>query len=263
MECEVLLPHISRRGTQIMRAMVDASRHVGVRCIVTETYQKRAPWLMSYGLGHPVRRGWTERHVETGGRLIGWDLGYWDRDQSMRVTVDHNHPWRSLRDMPGDRWAAAGIPLRDDFNPDGPIILVGIGRKSREQFGHRPQEWELNTLAAIRAAYPHRQVLYRPKKPESLAGCSNIEGPIGDVLKGASLVVCRHSNVAIDACIAGVPVVCEDGAAAALYGSDLANPVNPDRQDRLQFLQNLAYWQYRPEEAVQAWKFLIKVIRDS
>lgn len=263
MDCEVLLPHISRRGTQIMQAMVEAAPKVGVRCIVTETYQKRAPWLMSYGLGHPVRRGWTERHVETGGRLIGWDLGYWDRDRSMRVTVDHNHPWRSLRDMPGDRWKAAGIQLREDYNPDGTIILVGIGRKSREQFGHGPHEWELATLAAIRAAYPNRKVLYRPKKPESLAGCTSIEGPIGDVLKGASLVVCRHSNVAVDACIAGVPVVCEDGAAAALYGSDLAHPVVPDREARLQFLQNLAYWQYRPEEAVLAWKFLIKVIRDS
>lgn len=36
-ECEVLLPHISRRGVAIMRAMVDAARHVGVRCVVTET----------------------------------------------------------------------------------------------------------------------------------------------------------------------------------------------------------------------------------
>lgn len=260
MDCEVLLPKIARRGKTIMDAMIAAAPKVAVRCIVTETHQKRSKWLMSYGLGHPVRRQWTEAHVAAGCRLIGWDMGYWDRDRSMRVTVDHGHPWRLMRDMPGDRWAAAGIPLREDFDPAGPVILVGMGRKSREQFGHRPQEWELRTLAAIRAAYPDRQVLYRPKKPESLAGCANIDGPISDALKGASLVVCRHSNVAVDACMAGIPVVCEDGAAAALYGADLAHPVNPDREARLRFLQNLAYWQWSPSEAVQAWKFLIKVL---
>ena len=37
-------------------------------------------------------------------------------------------------------------------------------------------------------------------------------GTIADVLNGCSVVVCRHSNVAVDACIAGVPVECEGGA---------------------------------------------------
>lgn len=241
-----------------MRAMVEAAQKVGVRCIVTEKYRNAAPLLMSYGLGHPERRVQTEAHVARGGRLIGWDLGYWDRDVAMRVTVDSGHP-RGMPDMPAHRWEAAGIALRDDFDPDGPIVLVGIGRKSRTQFGLVGQEWEARTLKALRRAYPGREVLYRPKKPEALAGCRSVDGAIADVLRGASLVVCRHSNVSVDACIAGVPVVCEDGAAVALYGSDLSAPVNPGVEQRRRFLQNLAWWQWQPSEAVQAWRFLLTV----
>lgn len=262
MDCEVLFPKISRRGRIMMQAMIDAAPKVGVRCIVTETYRRKANLLMSYGLGHLERRRGTEAHVAAGGRLIGWDLGYWDRESAMRVTVDSGHP-KAMPDMPADRWSRSGISLREDFNPKGPIILVGMGHKSRAQFGYEGQAWELGKLKQIQRQFPGHRVLYRPKKPESWQASEISVGSVEAALRGASLVVCRHSNVAVDACIAGVPVVCEDGAAAALYGSDLSNPVIPDREARLRFLQNLAWWQYRPEEAVMAWKFLIKVIRDS
>lgn len=242
----------------MLQAMIDAAPKVGVRCIVTEAHKNAAPLLMSYGLGHPERRIQTEAHVAGGGRLIGWDMGYWNRDVAMRVTVDSGHP-RGIPDMPAYRWDAARIGLRNDFDPAGPIVLVGIGRKSRTQFGLVGQEWEARTLMAIRSAHPGREVIYRPKQPEVLVGCMSAEGEIADVLRGASLVVCRHSNVAVDACIAGVPVVCEDGAAVALYGSDLSAPVNPDREQRRRFLQNLAWWQWQPSEAVQAWRFLLMV----
>lgn len=259
MDCEVLLPKISRRGQIMMQAMIDAAPRVGVRCIVTETYRRKANLLMSYGLGHLERRRWTEAHVANGGRLIGWDLGYWDRESAMRVTVDSGHP-KAMPEMPADRWNQTGMLLREDFNPKGPIILVGMGRKSRAQFGYEGQAWEMGKLQEIQRQFPGRRVLYRPKKPEVWQASQISSGPIETALRGASLVVCRHSNVAVDACIAGVPVVCEDGAALALYGSDLASPVNPSRAERLRFLQNLAYWQYEPREATLAWKFLLKVL---
>lgn len=259
MDCEVLLQaNIGPRGSRMLRAMIAAAPKVGVRCIVGDAYRAKAPLLMSYGLGHLQRRRWTDAHLSNGGRLIGWDLGYWNRDVTMRVTVDSGHP-RGMPEMPGARWDSAGIALREDFDPDGPIILVGLGRKSRMQFGLAGQEWEARTLRRIRSAYPSRTVIYRPKRPEALAGCTSADGPIADVLRGASLVVCRHSNVAVDACIAGVPVVCEDGAAVAIYGQDLRAPVNPTREQRRRFLQNLAWWQWRPDEAEQAWRFLLPV----
>lgn len=228
-----------------------------IPCRVTETYEGGARLLMTYGLGHPERRVWQEAHKRSGGRVVGWDLGYWHREEAMRLTIDDDHPARLLWDMPAKRWARARIALRNDCDPAGPIVLVGIGRKSRAQFGFAAMEWEQRTLAAIQQAYPGRPVVYRPKRPESLDGCPVAAGAIEDVLRGASLVVCRHSNVAVDACIAGVPVVCEDGAAAALYGSDLRDPFNPDVMQRRRFLENLAWWQWKPSEAPQAWQFLL------
>lgn len=254
MDCEIWFPKIAARGTRMMRAMIEAAP---VNVTVTQTYQGKSPLLMAYGLGHVDRKQYTDAHVASGGRLIGWDMGYWNREQAMRCTVDAGHP-KFMPDMPADRWDASGIRLRNDFDPDGPIILIGMGVKSRRQFGFNGQQWELDTLAAIRAAYPGMLVLYRPKKPERLADCPMLVGSIESEIRGASLVVCRHSNVAVDACIAGIPVVCWDGAAKSLYGSTLSSPVNPTESERLQFLHNLAYWQWLPTEAKQAWSFLLR-----
>lgn len=256
----MLLPKIAARGQRMLQAMVEASQSVGVTCRVTEQYQGHSAWLMSYGLGHTGRRVSTDAHVRNGGRLIGWDMGYWDREESMRLTVDADHPHKFLRAVPSDRWEATGFQLRNDHDPSGPVVLVGMGRKSRIQFGFQGLAWELRTLAAIRAAYPKRRILYRPKKLERLQGLQPASGPIEQAIKGASLVVCKHSNVAIDACIAGIPVVCEDGAASAIYGNDLAASGALDVEARREFLTRLAYWNWKPSEAASAWKFLKTVL---
>ena len=78
------------------------------------------------------------------------------------------------------------------------------------------------------------------------------ESRIADLLKGASLVVCRHSNVAVDACIAGVPVICDDGAAFSLYRSN----TSPTPEQRMDFLQRLSWWEWDRTEAGAAWEFI-------
>lgn len=258
MDCELLLlPQTALRGEKMLKAMIEAAPEAGVNCIVTNRPLGSANVLMTYGLGHPVRRMWTDVHLRRGGRLIGWDLGYWDRDVSgranMRLTIDDDHPHRWIEPMPSDRFDSAAIELREDANPRGPILLCGMGRKQRDLRGFRGQKWELQALHRIRKAHPKTEVLYRPKRPEmALPGCRTSKGTIQEALRGASLVVCSHSNVAVDACIAGVPVQCEDGAAFALYRD---NPT-PTREQRLEFLRSLAYWQWAPPEALEAWKFI-------
>jgi hypothetical protein len=261
MDCEVLYGDVSQRALRMLDALIATAEEAGVRIKVSEKWTNSTPVLMSYGLGHPLRSKWTEAHVKAGGRLIGWDLAYWDRDNAMRCTVDHLHPWRLIRDMPADRWESAGISLREDADPEGPIVLIGMGRKSRSQFSMFDRAWERESLKQIKKNYPGKTIIYKPKRPEDLMpGCVTVNGHIEEALKGASLVVCRHSNVAVDACIAGVQVVCEDGAAKVLYNNDLSNPVNPSKEARLRFLQNLAYWQWKPSEARDAWKFLRTVL---
>ena len=258
MDCEIVVaPNTARRGEKMLRAMAGAAKDAGLSVVVTQSWRGMAPWLMTYGLGHPERRVHNLEHMRRGGRLIGWDLGYWNRDTkgsfSMRLTIDADHPHRMMTPMPGDRFAASGIELREDFDPTGPIILCGLGRKQRRMLRLDGQTWEMDKLRRIKKFMPGRPVLYRPKTPEPPIGrCGTSTGPIEDALRGASLLVCAHSNTAVDACIAGVPVECEDGAAFALYGS---NPT-PNRDERLAFLQSLAYWQWSIPEAVDAWNFI-------
>jgi hypothetical protein len=257
MRCEILLPDkISRRGRLILSAMAECAAAAGIECQVTQQYEGNAPWLMSYGLGHVERRVGIEKHKQRGGRVIGWDLGYWDRETKMRLTIDHDHPQHLISSRPASRFQDSNLRLQDHYDPAGPILLVGLGKKSRAAHHIRGLNWELTKLQQIRATYPASRILYRPKKPERLPGCASIDGPIETALRGAALVVCHHSNVAVDACFAGIPVVCEDGAAAALYGNDLGNPKTPSTAERLSFLQNLAWWQWAPTEAIEAWNFI-------
>src|SRR5690606_31042250 len=99
--------------------------------------------------------------------------------------------------------------------------------------------------------FPGRKVIFRPKRRDDMKLPCKTDGetPIAELLRGSSLVVCRHSNVAVDAAIAGVPFECEDGAAAWLQ----ARPYTAE--NRLDFLRRLAHWQYRPDEADRAWAF--------
>jgi hypothetical protein len=265
MRVEILTdPAMFRRGRRMLEAMIAAApmpvdvrtRWSGTPCV-----------LMVYGAGHPVRRPQQFANLRAGGRLVGWDLGYWDKKRgeddaaAMRLTIDADHPHKLIRPEPPERWDAAGIDLRDDFDPNGPVIVIGMGSKSHRMLGFDGPHWEAKALQRATQAHPGRPILYRPKRPHypNPAGAwRRIDSvPIEDVLRGASLIVCRHSNVAVDACIAGVPVVCEDGAAAALYGSDVRQPINPTREQRLQFLRSLAWWQWRPEEAAEAWTYLV------
>jgi hypothetical protein len=219
----------------------------------TDRYWDFPGLLVVYGAGAPDRREAVKRHR---GNWVAFDLGYWNRVDSFRVSVNSEHPTpEQMRDFGARPYPAA---LREDSDPKGHIVLVGMGRKSRIWW----PDYERIKLEAIRKVYPKHRIVFRPKpgsEPPPGIDCDHwTGGDIEDVLRGASLVVCRHSNVAVDACIAGIPVVCEGGAAAAIYGDDLKAPRSVCREDRLRFLQRLAWWQWSSQQIRQGefWPWL-------
>lgn len=248
---------MARRGARMIEAMI-AAAPVEVR--VRERYRGECDILMTYGMGHPVRRPWWQQHRAAGGRCIGWDLGYWRRDDGMmRCTIDHDHPQAMLRPEPPERWDRERIALRSDGKANGPIVLVGLGAKTVRDHGMKSLRWERGQIERLKAERPARKIVFRPKRPNDRSPNGTADNrPIEAVLNGASLVVCRHSNVAVDACIAGVPVQCEDGAAHALY----ANNEQPSPDERLQFLRSLAWWQWHKTEAADAWTYLLSRINE-
>lgn len=194
--------------------------------------------------------------VRRGGRVVMWDAGYWRRageDGYFRLSIDRDHPSITLMDATPDdpaRFATLGIQMRTDADPRGPIVLGRLGRKSRSYLG--APHWEAHKLRELQARCPGREIIYRPKPrhPSPDLGIrQDAVTPIDKLLRGASLVVCRHSNVAVDTAIAGVPFECEDEAAMWLQAREFTEA------NRRAFACRLAHWQYRPSEMRQAWAF--------
>ena len=254
-------------GREVVKEATVAARELGLSVCVTTFFRGGSDWLCLWGVGHKDRDAARVKQISAGWRTACWDLGYIKagkipRESYLRVSVDYNHPWRMFDQTPTDlsRLLCLGVLLREDFDQGGPVILIGIGPKSRSHLGLNDRESK--KLIELKDRFPNRQILYRPKpffkrgkyinRDKHIMWPLTGEGPIEEVLYGASLVVCRHSNVAVDACVAGVPVECEDGAAFWLY----RNGTSPNVKQRIDFLGRLAWWQYRTDEQVGAWKFL-------
>jgi hypothetical protein len=255
-------------GTALLDQIAAAAQSLDMATTISQTFRGGSDWLALFGPGAVVRDAARHRQIANGGKAACWDLGYLGAGKLpgvsyLRVSVDHNHPWRDFDATPSDgsRLDAFGPPhLRTDAAPGGPVIVIGMGPKSRTHLGLT--DWEMTKLRELKQRFPKHSVLYRPK-PVSYGGKvinrdKHIDwplselGPIADTLRGASLVVCRHSNVAVDACIAGIPVECEDGAAYWLY----RNRCDPSLEERIDFLRRLTWWQWRTDEQKEAWQFL-------
>jgi len=193
-------------------------------------------------------------HYASRGKMVAFDLAYWERkgpSRKYRVSIGGFHPTGlvMIGANPGPkRWSQSGLTIAEaGGDPEGPILLVGNGPKSAA-VGARG--WAAEKSLELKRT--GRQVWYRPKpgrplEPDVFSHAVVTEEPIDAVLAKVSLVVCRHSNVAVDACRLGVPAVCEDGAAAAIYPRELVAP-QPDIATRTEFMHRLAWWQWSPAE---------------
>lgn len=250
----------SASAAPILDAFAEAARAAGDEVRETEGYEGRSDWLVLQGVGHPMHDAARRAQLQRGGRVIVWDFGYWHREKvtgHMRMSIDTDHPQRWLDRTPSDpeRWEAARIPLREDADPEGHILLMGLGRKSRKYLN--AMDWERRTYAELAQRFPGRRIIFKPKPNGGVAlRCETV--PVDrspeELLRGAALVVCRHSNYAVDAAIAGVQFEAEDGAAMWLQAREFT-PAN-----RLDFLRRLAWWQYLPSEAGFAWSFAKRLV---
>lgn len=234
-----------------MQALHRGARAAGFDAQLVDHHHVRPKsWLFVYGLGGHDRLGYIQR-----GRLVAFDLAYWDRKgdgRKYRVSINGLHcPNRIMRGElpPADRWAASGLEIAPGRSDTGPILIVGNGPKSA---AIGASGWAAAMSRRLRAMFPGRAIWYRPKPnrtPEPV-DCDRVrtEEPIDIVLRDVGLVVCRHSNVAVDACLLGVPVACEDGAAACIYPTVERWADQPTQAQREEFLRRLAWWQWTPAE---------------
>lgn len=251
---------LSSTGEPMLKALVVAARAAGDKVIETTSFRGGSDWLVLFGVGAEVNHKARRAQIAAGGRVLHWDLGYIGREKvvgHLRMSIDTDHPQQWLEKTPGDgsRLQRLNVVLREDADPAGPILLIGLGQKSRAYL--RQPQWEQMTFQKLRQRFPSARIIFRPKGNDDLRLPCDVDPstPIADLLRGASLVVCRHSNVAVDAAIAGVPFEAENGAAMWLKNRDFTP------ENRIEFLRRLAWWQWKSKEAAQAWAFAKQVVQ--
>lgn len=248
---------MAARGKRMLQALLAARTHDVVQ---SNVYTGTTTVLMMYGAGLESRRLALQQHLDGGGRAVIWDLGYWQRDDHMRLAIDGLHPTAAHLALAPPDSSRFQFQLREDADPAGPILLIGLGVKSAALYKVRPMEWERKKARELQERFPGRKIKWRPKGTlyAEIPGTELCRGgTIEEALVGCSLVVCRHSNVGVDACIAGVPVETQDGAALALYKD---NP-NPTPAQRAEFLRRLGYWNWNPLEAPLIWDWIERALK--
>jgi hypothetical protein len=145
------------------------------------------------------------------------------------------------------------------------VLLAGMSAKSAGTRGWRPQEWEMATILELRRV-TNRPIMYRPKPswldatPISGTQFSPRDELVTDALKNCWAVVTLHSNVAIDALLAGIPIHALEGVAAGF--SQPLEQIETFRLDgnREQLMADIAWCQWKASEMADgsAWRYLLE-----
>lgn len=269
-------PH-NRRSRMVGAAMERGIRAAGFRTRMTPSTQHRnadmGDFAVFYGLADGLDRV-LRAYRASGRRAVYMDLGWWDRrkrnryDGNHKLAVNDRHPTPFLGGMrrSPERFESLGLTIEPWQDPTrGHIVIAGMSAKGARAEGYESQQWERSAVRRLRQ-FTDRRIVYRPKP--NWDGASPIEGtkferkvPLAESLRGAWAVVTHHSNVGVDAILAGIPVFTDEGVATLMGHTDLAKIESPRRPaNREQFLWNLAHWQYDVEEMRRgdAWRFLVE-----
>lgn len=192
------------------------------------------------------------------------DLGFWLRktpnmrlDGYHKVVLNDWCPTSTMRrGCPSDRYTALNLPepLQTTIAKKK-IVVAGMSAKSAADHGFSPERWEQDAIVKI-ATQTRRGIVYRPKpswdKARPLVGAGYCaDGAIESLLPQTHALVTHHSNAAVDAIRAGVPVYCAKGVGSLLSTVDLEsieNPRIPPESERMQLLYDIAYLQWNVAE---------------
>jgi hypothetical protein len=158
--------------------------------------------------------------------------------------------------MPSDRLDASNVQLLPETGRGNSIALIaGMSAKSAKVHGYRQGDWEREAARIVKAqGWEARQ---RPKATSR----SGVQVPIGMALQCCGLLVTHHSNCAVDALIAGVPVWARAGVGELVSPTFCPAPGNAYRLTtaaRRMVLADVAYAQWTVPEmrSGAAWEFM-------
>lgn len=267
------------RSVIVCEAMAKGIHRIGDRVRLRRAEEYAGPEgdvAVFYGLRDPMRRVRNE-HKREGKSTVQIDLGYWHRKRYPgdvqgyhKVSVGGSQAMHLLHaDVSSDRFESFGIEPRS-FQPiddSKSVLLIGLSKKAAWAYDLEFERWEREKCHALHD-YTTRSIIYRPKPgadgyaDRSLADAysSPAKTPVERALTDTHMAVMRHSNVAIDALIAGVPFYTEDGLASGWSTpiEEVECPRFPTDRERQKILNRVAYaqWNVQEMEEGKVWEFL-------
>jgi hypothetical protein len=201
-----------------------------------------------------IMKGYTE----AGKAAVYLDLAYWHRDTHYKVAVGARHPtvYFQRRRHPADRRQFFGVvPKAYKQQPkDAPILFAGLSQKAAWAENEGPWgQYEARAIASIRR-YTTRPIIYRTKvrgtaKPIPGTIHSDLTKLLQPLLEKAHCVVTRHSNVAVDGLVEGIPCFAWHGVGSVMGLQDVSKIETPYYpEDREQWLNDVAYCQWSMDE---------------
>lgn len=225
-----------------------------------------------YGLSDGLRRIFDVYRRNR--RAVYIDLGYWGRRKRTRydgyhkVAVNSRHPTAYFQHKLHDhsRFGKFGIPVQPWRRRGRHILLAGMSAKAAAAEGFTPEQFEREAVRQIRE-FTDRPIVYRPKPnwlmAKMIPGARLQRGsdiPLAEALRNCHAVVTHHSNVGVDALLAGIPCITLDGVASVMGSrkfADIEDPPMPDGRD--QWAADIAWTQWTVEEMRQgrAFRYLL------
>ena len=221
-----------------------------------------------YGYSKPIMEGYRR----AGKKAIYVDLGYWAREGFTghhKLAINSRHPtsyFQRRRHSP-DRFRKLPVTVKPWTKSGDFVIVAGMSAKGAAAEGLNAEEWERRAVAELRK-HTSRRIVYRPKP--NWHSATRIEGTdfqkghsqgddVPDVLRNCHAVVTHHSNVAVDALLAGVPVFCLEGIASVLGKSNLSeieSPIRPEGREQWAYDAAWTQWSVPEMASGAAWRHL-------
>lgn len=200
-----------------------------------------------------------------------FDKGYTRGTRHLRAAVDSIHPLDAFQvGRPPNRWESLGIDLRPRSQGQRIIFAGSSAKFHRAVKLPEPTDYAEQVVRKLRHRTT-REIVYRPKPSwrdaEPVDGATFQQGgTLAALLSDAHLLATWGSSAAVDAIIAGVPVLA--------LGETIARPVAetsikrveapffPNDEQRHQWACDLAYCQWSLDElrSGEAWQHIRPVI---
>lgn len=210
--------------------------------------------------------GWREVMADAWARwpdrVLHVDGAFWSRSREVKLAMGGRWSLVSGREYDARRLSAHRVQIAPTRLPGRRVLVCGMSAKAAISWGLKPEQWERWAVGVLLAA--GAEVAYRPKprwsEAREISGAKFEDGSrvsIGQSLGQVDAVATHHSNAAIDAVAAGLPVYVEVGAGKAMSYPRLEElPGLPglDLETRTRFLREIAWHQWSLEElAAGAW----------